>query len=276
MGSFSKSISERSKHTRISKGYCLICGQHGSLSWDHVPPKGAVAITKVEQRHITEAIGKNAGKIKGVKSTNGSKFRTICHNCNNFHVGGVNDQEVSIVFNSLSTQVKDYFKYANRPQNVISARVNATRFARAMIGHILAATSVEECLKEPAQTPYFSPLQNFVLGDDDALKETHDLYYWFYPYTKHLSAKILTFWHEGNFSTLSILSFFPIAFMIVEKGKAVYPARAQRFQLDDHRVYLDLSSQGFEFAEFPFHVLQGNQMLGLVDQMAIISYPIGQ
>jgi len=77
MGEFSKSISKRFEHTRISAGFYLVCGKHGKLSWDHVPPKGAIAITKVEQRHITEMMGTNAKKIRGVSSSNGSKFRTI-------------------------------------------------------------------------------------------------------------------------------------------------------------------------------------------------------
>jgi hypothetical protein len=151
MGDFSKNISKRIEHTKISKGFCLVCGKHATLSWDHVPPKGAIAITKVEQRHITEMMGTNAKKIKGVPSSNGSKFRTICNNCNNVHIGG-NDQEIAKVFNSLSRKAKDYFQYANNPYNLISENVNAVRFARAMIGHILAATTIQECLQEPKIT----------------------------------------------------------------------------------------------------------------------------
>jgi hypothetical protein len=75
---------------------------------------------------------------------------------------------------------------------------------------------------------------------------------------------------------MSLLSFFPIAFMLVEKEKAVYPKFAKRLKLSDTSLTLNLSSRGFEFAEFPFHLLQGNQMLALAEQMAIISYPIGQ
>src|SRR5690554_4141941 len=156
MGEFSKSISKRFEHTRISAGFCLVCGKHGKLSWDHVPPKGAIAITKVEQRHITEMMGTNAKKIRGVSSSNGSKFRTICHHCNNYHIGS-NDQEVARVFNSLSKKAKDHFKNANNPYNFISESVDSVRFARAMIGHILAATTTQECLQKPVETPYFKP-----------------------------------------------------------------------------------------------------------------------
>lgn len=50
----SSSISERIKHVRIEQGHCLICGQFGKLSKDHVPPKSAVTLTPMLQKTITE------------------------------------------------------------------------------------------------------------------------------------------------------------------------------------------------------------------------------
>jgi len=275
MGKFTDNLTQRINHTKINEGYCLVCGNLGRLSSEHVPPKCAINITKVEQRHITEMMGVNARRIKGVASPNGSKFRTICRVCNNERIG-VCDQEVGRVFASLSEKVKAYFEYCDNPYNLVSTEVDSLIFSRAMIGHILAATSVNECRREPKVTPYFTPLQKFVLGDDEAIDDTHEIFYWFYPYTRHLSAKFTHLVHEGHHVSMSLLSFFPLAFLVVEKGKGVYPAQAKRLSFNDTRLCLDLSSQGFEFADFPFHVLKGNQMLALSDQMAIVSYPVGQ
>ncbi len=74
MGNFSKIISERIKHTRIKDGYCLICGEFGKLSQDHVPPKGSITIEPIEQRHITELMNGEPPKLKGVKANHGSVF----------------------------------------------------------------------------------------------------------------------------------------------------------------------------------------------------------
>lgn len=275
MGHHRSKISKRLQHTKIINGYCLICGTFGSLSPDHVPPKGAITLTKVEQKHITEAMGAEGSKVKGILSPNGSKFKTICHDCNNHHVGG-NDAEVSRVCKSLTQKIKDYFYYANSPYTVIYTDVDAVRYARAMIGHILSATSVEECNAEPVDVPHFQPLKNFVLGDDNALDDTHDIYYWFYPYTKHLSAKLVGFYNDGHHSTISILSFFPIAFMVTKKNQGTFPFLAKKLSLTDKKLTLDLSSRGIEFVDFPFHELKGNQLSCFKDSMAIISYPIGR
>ncbi|ELA8351611.1 hypothetical protein R7D97_24385 [Vibrio sp. Vb5031] len=62
MGKYSQKISERINHSRIVQGYCLICGEYGRLSIDHVPPQGAVTITKVEQIHISEVSGYQSAK----------------------------------------------------------------------------------------------------------------------------------------------------------------------------------------------------------------------
>ncbi len=275
MGTFTDNLSKRIRHTKINEGYCLVCGKFGRLSSEHVPPKCAINITKVEQRHITEMMGANARKVKGVASPNGSKFRTVCRVCNNQLIGAC-DNEVGQVFSSLSEKVKAYFQYCDSLSTVVSTDINSLTFCRAMIGHILAATSVDECKTEPTETPYFTPLQNFVLGDDLAIRETHDIFYWFYPYTRHLSAKLTYLLHDGHHVSMSLLSFFPLAFLVVEKGKGVYPGHAQKLSLDDSRIHVDLSARWFEFAEFPFHELKGNQMLALSDQMAIVSYPVGQ
>lgn len=275
MGKFTENLSKRIRHTKINEGYCLVCGKFGRLSSEHVPPKCAINITKVEQRHITEMMGVNPRKIKGVASPNGSKFRTVCQVCNNQHIGAC-DHEVGRVFTSLSEKVKGYFQYCDNPYTLVSTDINSLPFCRAMIGHILAATTVDECRREPKQTPYFTPLQKFVLGDDLAIGETHDIFYWFYPYTRHLSAKFTHLVHEGHHVSMSLLSFFPLAFLVVEKGKGVYPGHARKLYFDDSNIHIDLSAKWFEFAEFPFHELKGNQMLAMSDQMAIASYPVGQ
>lgn len=275
MGNYSKNISKRFEHTKITQGYCLICGNFGSLSWDHVPPKGSIKVTKVEQLHITEVMGMTPSNIKGVASPNGSKFKTICKSCNESHLG-CGDDEVARVCKSLTDKVLDYFYQANYPSTLISEKVNAMKYARSMVGHILSATTVKECMRVPSPSDYFDPLKQFVLGDDQAMDETHDIYYWFYPFGRHVSAKYISFYNEGHIASVSLLSFFPISFMLTKKNEGTYPAHAKMLSLSDDRLWLDLSSRGYEYCEFPFHSLKGNQMMALHDSRAIVSHSIGQ
>ena len=273
MGDYSQNITKRFEHTRIKEGYCLICGCYGRLSIDHVPPKGAVVITKVEQRHITEMIRAESTRIKGVVSSNGAKFKTICHSCNNRHLGG-NDSEIANVCKKLTTKINKYYESPFGLFRSIKVELNTIKFTRAMVGHILAATSVNDCRNKPMYSPFFKLLQNFVLGDDTAMSATHDIYYWYYPFDKHLSAKCVGFWNKGHSVTLSLLSFFPIAFMVTEKNRGIYPSHARKLELCEREMILNLSTEYIEYAEFPFHGLKGNQMMVMTDYQTIISHPI--
>ena len=273
MGKYASNLTERWKHSQIPQGYCLICGTHGKLSWDHVPPQGSVTITKVEQVHLTEIMGVNPTPVKDIKSTNGSKFKTICKNCNSTHIGR-NDDEVAKVYKNLTNLVTQHFTYLNNPYNHVTIPFDAIRFCRAMIGHILSATTVEECRQEPVESPYFTPLQKFVMGDDTAIDDTHDIYCWFYPHRHHLSAKMFGCRIQGNICTISVLSFFPLAFSVTEKGKGIYPSGAIKIELSDDRLFVDLSSGHFPYSGFPNVGLTGDQILLMSSAQAIVSYPI--
>lgn len=159
-------------------------------------------------------------------------------------------------------------------QKILSVDVDAIKYSRAMVGHILAATSVIECQKKTQNSPYFKPLQDFVLGDVDAIKNTHDIYYWFYPYKRHLSVKMVGFCRDGNTTNLSLLSFFPIAFLITQKDKGVYPTHARMLNLKDKKIHLSLSMHNAKYIDFPFVELTGNDLYMLAEQQCIVSYPI--
>jgi hypothetical protein len=266
-------ISERIKHVRIDKGFCLICGVHGKLTKDHVPPKGSITIEPVEQRHIAETMNGKPTSLKGIKANHGSTFKTICQSCNSDALGG-NDSEVTRVYSDLTQEIrKNHFQY-NGNYNVVKVNVNAEKYTRAMIGHILSATSSQECKREQVDSSYFTPLKNYVLGDINAINESHDIYYWFYPFRRHLSAKMVAFHNEGNNCTLSLLSFFPLAFLLTEKGKGIYPAHSRKLELTDTELTVDLSPHNAKYIEFPFCELRGNQFRLNRDYQCITSYPI--
>lgn len=273
MGNYTKGLTERRHHTQLREGYCLICGTLGPLSWDHVPPKGSITITRVEQAHLTEVMGIKPNPVVGVKSSNGSKFRTICKHCNSSHLG-TNDQEVASVYKGMSEKIKQYFMRADSPVNHVHMPFDGMKFCRAMVGHILSATTVKECLQKPVPIPYYAPLQKFVTGDDTATDGTHDFYVWFYPHRRHMSIKMFTCRNHGHIATLSLLSFFPLAFLITEKGQGIYPSGATPVKPSDNILTVKLDSGHLPYAAFPNAGLQGDQMILLSDIQSIVSYPI--
>jgi hypothetical protein len=266
-------ISDRVRHVKIREGYCVICGQRGKLTQDHVPPQGAITISKVEQHHITEVIGLGHQKFPGVPSPNGSKFKTVCAKCNNEIIGSC-DSEVAKLHSKVIEDVSRYFSAHEVSLPYVSRDFDAINYCRAMIGHILSATSIDECLYEPEPTSYFDPLKRFVLGDDEAINDTHDIFTWFYPWERHVSAKLLGFYNQGENAMLSLLAFYPIAFMVTEKGKGTAPAQANQMQLSDKRFNMSLRLENIAYSKFPFIELKGDQLFMLTDYQCVTSKPI--
>lgn len=272
MGKYAGRLSERLLCLRKKDGFCLICNLHKPLSEDHVPPQCAVHITRTEQKQISEMFENDSVKIKGAISKNGNKFKTICRECNSSL--SVGDTEIGKVCKDLTKKIKHHFTQANGTSNIISASIDSKKYIQSMAGHILAATSEVECQKKQQSSPYFDPIRRFVLGESESIDETHDIYYWFYPYNRHISAKILSFHNKGNNCIVSLLSFFPIAFLITEKGKGIYPAHAMRLNSSCDRLLLDLSYRNINYAEFPFVTLEGQQFYMMKDYTCTVSYPI--
>jgi hypothetical protein len=73
---------------------------------------------------------------------------------------------------------------------------------------------------------------------------------------------------------MSLLSFFPLAFLFTEKNKGIFTAGAVKLELTDKSLLLDLSGRNVHFSSFPAVELQGDQMVTFSSEMSILSYPI--
>lgn len=265
-------ITERLKHNRIENGYCVICGEYGKLTKDHVPPKGSVIITRREQRTICEAMNGDE-TIIGIKTNLSSTFKTICTKCNSLYLGS-GDGEIKNVTTTFTNAISNYFRNTNSIYTYIKVPFDSLRFTRSIIGHILAASSVEECSKPIVDSPYFTPLRKFVLHESETYQDTHEMYYWFYPKDTHISAKFLSFMNEGAVVICSVLHFFPISILITLKPQSIYPKHASKLRLSDMYLHFNMTSANIETASFPFMNLKGNQMMLLNNGYTCISYPI--
>ncbi|MBJ7556414.1 hypothetical protein [Marinomonas spartinae] len=272
-----KIISGRHKGVGGSwKGYCQICGEFGVLTKDHVPPKAAISLTKVEQKLMTEVYGQASElkKIKGVIGKNGSTFKTICAECNNSKAGGVNDEEVSRVYKKLHELIFQHFSNPHSISNTIAVDVDSKRFLRAMIGHILSATSAQLCREPLKRDDKDQLLRDFVLGDGLSLSENYDIYYWYYPFRRHISTRWVAFRNQGHTTAVSSLSFFPLAMLITNKNEGIYPAQARKLTLESNHIYLDITARNLEYATFPFCSLKGDQLMVFNESVCITSMPI--
>lgn len=275
MGNFSDKLSKRIKHVgRKKPGYCLICGMHGKLTIDHVPPQGSVIVGPVEQRHVVESMNGVEPGLKGIASPNGSKFKTICSDCNSRLLGGLFDPEICRFYRELATYVVED---ANKDalQSSYTIPVNLEPFLRGMVGHIISATSELECDTHPVSSSYWDPLVRFVLNGGADVHLTHDFYVWFYPWRRHISAKFVGFNTNGQISSLSLLSFFPMAFLVVEKGGSLsLPVGAYKIAEDDAELTINITRESIREADFPFVELSTGTFYALSESQAIVTYPV--
>lgn len=87
-------------------GHCNICGSHGQLTEDHIPPKGALRITQMEMVHLIQVLSAPGSMSRGRLSQDGVKFRTLCGRCNNDLLGSRYDPELIRLVNSVGTILK--------------------------------------------------------------------------------------------------------------------------------------------------------------------------
>lgn len=266
-------ISARFEHTQIIAGYCQICGEFKKLSADHVPPKGSIPLSAVEQKTIMEYANKTP--LKGVKGKRGSVFKTICQKCNSDL--GLFDSEIKRVSERIGDKVKRHFSYANSPYNLVIETINVQHYLRGVIGHMLASTSVKRCLEPIVYTDFYQPLRDFVLGRIDSIDATHDVFYWFYPNRFNVSGSGFGIGSLGDNEPIigAALYFFPIAIFVGSKGhnnpQLLY---RQRLTIDKPKLFIDLSSNLFEQSVFPFMGLRGTTILAFSDAYVTVSYPV--
>jgi hypothetical protein len=118
----------------------FICGAYGSLTKDHVPPKGCGNIKDVVLKTFTpQTFTKERTPVS--YSQKGSHFRTICGKCNNDLLGAKYDPELIKLY-------KEVVGIAESAQNnrLILPRyhthfIKPQKIARAVVGHLLAANS---------------------------------------------------------------------------------------------------------------------------------------
>jgi hypothetical protein len=217
---------------------------------------------------------KSDKKIKGVIGKGGSTFLTLCGKCNGEHVGGVNDEEVSRVYKLLHQKVIEHIKKPFAYSNSISIELDARKFLRAMVGHVLSATTSKLCENPLNDKAPDQKLRDFVLGSDSALIDNYDIYYWYYPYRRHISARYVAFRNKGHSTVVDCLHFFPMAFLITKKGEGTFPAQANQLELIDTKITLEITARNLEYAQFPFVSLIGDQLMASSDQLCITSMPL--
>lgn len=191
------------------KGRCNICGKDGSLTEDHVPPKGVTRFPRMELHSLITSLGAKPGEIKtkGRHFQQGVKFRTTCLSCNRDLLGSQYDKALI----KLSNKVSGYlFSMVARPQQALFS-TQPGLVARAVCGHILSIG-----VNCPANGTMGQAMARFVLNPTSRPPPELKVYYWLYPYWGQVLVRSMGLQVRLGAPTLvcSLMKYMPLAFMV--------------------------------------------------------------
>ena len=196
-----------------SKGYCRICGAHGKLSEDHVPPKSIFNAGPLQVRSFPYQAWSQEAKA-------GMKTRSICFKCNNELLGASYDpQLVEFAFKVA------HDNYIRRNLLLTSGRFEYTiktrSIAKAICGHLLSLYEPRRNLNQPIDmsgADFPSKLRRFVTMDDDEIVKETNFYCWLHPYPSIFVVSFFSMMYDfgiKEYISGSIVKFFPLSFWIV-------------------------------------------------------------
>lgn len=201
-------------------GYCAICGKHGSLTHDHVPPKGCIQVADAVLTRLT--MGHNVRRQPGssIYIQGGLKFKTLCVRCNSQLLGLGFDPELKHFVDSMRVGLQKISMNVVLPR-IVQLEADMHLIARSVIGHILAAHSVPDTETPRENIGASEVLRQYFLDPTAAFPQDWRLYCW--PY---LSRKQVILRHAAWLDTAlsnagdktvygHVLKFLPFGFWLV-------------------------------------------------------------
>lgn len=195
------------------KGICVICGNPGKLTRDHVPPKGTNAPRDVDVRTLGEYLGSDFTKVR--RLLGGFEVPSICGACNNVRLGQQYDPELKSFTAEVALWVRASIEEGLILPPVPTFRCRPVRILKAIMGHLLAAERRADRHAAPRDAPMIRTMREFFLDFDACLPSTFEVFAW--PYSSHLVVICngMGFVQPGGATLVcDVLKFFPLAFLI--------------------------------------------------------------
>lgn len=200
------------KYKKEKVSQCNICLEESSLSWDHVPPKGGIKLTAVEQEPLMQYLSGHYDNREYKISQNGVKYRTLCSKCN-AKLGSHYD----ISLNQFAQEIGQILKSRISLPSTINILTKPSHLIRSICGHLLAAkTEIETTTMDTA-------LREFVFNENKKVPENYKVFYWLYPHASTIIIRDIGMLKvRGDFSDFgmfSLLKYFPVAYMVTDCDK---------------------------------------------------------
>lgn len=282
MAGFSKRINSWAGFAgRKGPGFCAICGQFGELTRDHVPPQGCVYITNAVLSRLTMDSQSTGKQRDSIFIQGGLKFQTLCGTCNNDRLGLHYDPELKHFVDQMRTGMQAVARNVVLPR-IVRVKADLHLVARSVVGHILAAHSVEDTQKWRDDIGASESLRQYFLHSEREFPSEWRLYCW--PY---LSRKQVILRHAGWMDISlpnagdktvygHILKFLPFGFWLVHN-------QPMEFTIDA----LDITPRGapdlepetvsFDLRQAPHHLYpenpSGHQIMLFANEQSSVAEP---
>ena len=186
---------------------CNICKKNGTLSEDHVPPKGVLFNKVVWMDNFGKQFQKEDGKLRIRLSQNGIRFKTICHSCNN----KLHDYDRKLVEFSKSIHNKLIENLDNPQFNEVEIECYPNAVMRSILGHLLAVKV------ETDNVVIDSSIRSLIFDDSKIIPEKVNIYYWFYPFANiRIARDFVRFFSDKQCGFNSVIKFPPVGFLITD------------------------------------------------------------
>lgn len=186
MGKYTENLKERILTRGSKEGYCVICGEWGPLSRDHVPPKGCNNLSDAEIRFLHPPQGIER---KPVTSQGGVTYRTLCGACNSGRLGAEYDPALIEFSNAITNRSLVARERRLALPQFVQHYIKPQRIARAIVGHVIAALAVDESKDGLRSDPMTDKMRHYFLNQDAPLPEQIEIYFWLYPERKQIVVK---------------------------------------------------------------------------------------
>ncbi len=157
--------------------------------------------------HLAEVMNSKPRAKSGKFAQDGVKYRSLCAQCNNQHLGRDCDPEFNRFCRAVSEMVQT--KLVLPPK--IDVRARPQPILRAVLGH-LAAQGIGRYQKGPNTEEF----RDYLLDSTLDLPDFLEVYYWIYPYNSQLIMRDCAIQDIRTKDTAPVwlMKFFPVAFLV--------------------------------------------------------------
>jgi hypothetical protein len=221
MASYSKRINSWAGFAgKKGPGFCVICGQFGELTRDHVPPQGCVQISNAVLSRLTMESESTERPRNTIYIQGGLKFKTLCATCNNELLGLSFDPELKHFVDNMRRGMQAVASNVVLPR-IVRLEANLHLVAKSVIGHVLAAHSVDDTQTWRQDIGASESLRQYFLHSARSFPQDWRLYCWPYLSRKQVILRHAA-WMDVSLSKPGektvyghVLKFLPFGFWLV-------------------------------------------------------------